>query len=219
VESLNAIRLHYESALETGGDSGQKVGWRDSKAQELRFEAISRILNGVSFSTVSDFGCGTGDLLMHLRAQGWTGNYRGADISTKMVAEGTSRFYLDHSAQFEVSASPPEAQTVIASGIFNVCTMISDDDWHAYCCETISQMWRSSSKAMVFNMLSIDSHADRRKSGLAYMNPSEWLSYCRTNFSSHVRLDQSYGQFDFTIAVFHHPPVVRGSADSLKASV
>ena len=219
MESLHAIRLHYESALETGGDSDQKVGWRDSKAQELRFEAISRILNGVSFSTVSDFGCGTGDLLMHLRAQGWTGNYRGVDISTKMVAEGTSRFCLDHSAQFEVSASPPDAQAVIASGIFNVCTMTSDDDWHSYCCETIGQMWRSSSKVMVFYMLSIDSHADRRKSGLAYMNPSEWLSYCRTNFSSHVRLDQSYGQFDFTIAVFHHPPEVRGSADSLKASV
>lgn len=219
MESLHSIRLHYESALETGGDSGQKVGWRNSKAQELRFEAISRVLNGVSFSTVSDFGCGTGDLLMHLRAQGWTGNYRGADISTKMVAEGTSRFCLDHSAQFEVSASPPEAQAVIASGIFNVCTMISDDDWHSYCCETISQMWRSSSKAIVFNMLSIDSHVDRRKSGLAYMNPSDWLSYCRTNFSSHVRLDQSYGQFDFTIAVFHHPPEGRGSADSLKASV
>ena len=202
---LEAVRVHYESTLESGGDCGQKVGWRDALAQNLRFQIISRILNDVPFDSVVDLGCGTGDLLEFLRTRGWTGSYKGVDVSPSMVAEGRLRFGPDRSAQFEVSTSPSHADVIIASGIFNLCLDSSYDDWHEHCRQVISQMWRVASKAIVFNMLSIDSDITRRKSGLAYMDPSEWLTYCRT-FSRHVRLDQAYGQFDFTIAVFQDHP-------------
>jgi len=206
---LEAVRIHYESTLESGGDCGQKVGWRDAKAQNLRFQIMSRIINDVSFDSVVDLGCGTGDLLEFLRTRGWTGSYQGVDVSPSMVAECRLRFGRDRFAQFEVSTSPSRAEVIIASGIFNVCLDNSYDDWNAYCRQAIGQMWRVSSKAIVFNMLSIDSDITRQRSGLAYMDPSEWLAYCRT-LSRHVRFDQAYGQFDFTIAVFQdHPEALK----------
>lgn len=207
MESLDAIRTHYESALESGGDCGQKVGWRDTMAQTLRFQTISRILNGVAFDSVGDLGCGTGDLLQFFRTQGWTGSYQGFDVSPSMVARCKLRFGSDILAKFEVSANPSRSEVIIASGIFNVSLDNTFEDWHDYCRQVIGHMWRVSSKAIVFNMLSTDSDISHRKSGLAYMDPSEWLAYCRT-LSRHVRLDQAYGQFDFTIAIFHEHPVV-----------
>lgn len=208
MENLEAVRVHYESKLESGGDCGQRVGWRDTKAQNLRFQTVSRVLNGIFFDSVGDLGCGTGDLLEFLRTRGWTGSYQGVDVSPRMVAESKLRFSRDRFAQFEVFTSPSHAEVIIASGIFNVCLESTHADWHAHCRTVISQMWRVSSKAIVFNMLSIDSDTTCRKSGLAYMDPSEWLVFCRT-FLRHVRLDQAYGQFDFTIAVFmDHPEVL-----------
>lgn len=208
VDGLDEIRDHYESALELGADTGQKVGWRDTTAQALRFQAILQILGGLTYSSVCDMGCGTGDLLGFLRRRGWTGSYHGVDISPKMVSEGASRFRADRSAQFEVAASARHAEVIIASGIFNVSLGCSSENWVAYCREVVSQMWKFSSKAIVFNMLSVDSDVPHQKPGLAYMNPSEWLNFCRNQFSRHVRLDQAYGQFDFTIAIFRDPPEV-----------
>jgi len=207
MENLEAVRVHYEGVLESGGDSGQKVGWRDTKAQIVRFQIVSQVLRGVPFDSVVDLGCGTGDLLQFLRTRGWTGSYKGVDVSPSMVAESRLSFSLDRLAEFEVSNSPSHADVIIASGILNVCLDSSYDDWHRHCRQVISQMWQVASKAIVFNMLSIDSDITRRKSGLAYMDPSEWLTYCRT-LSRHVRLDQGYGQFDFTIAVFREHPDV-----------
>lgn len=202
MDGLDDIRNHYESALERGADSGQKVGWRDTTAQVLRFQSISRILDGITFNSLCDFGCGTGDLLRFLRTQGWAGSYHGLDVSPKMVSAGTSQFRSDRLAQFEVSTSPVKADVTIASGVFNVLLRNSQEGWQEYCRESVYQMWESSSRAIVFNMLSTDSDPSRRKSELAYMDPSDWLSYCRQRLSDRVRLDQTYGQFDFTIGVF-----------------
>lgn len=213
MENFEAIRIHYENALKSSGDCGQQVGWRDTMAQMLRFRSISRVLNGVVYNSVVDLGCGTGDLLHFFRTQGWAGNYHGIDLSPSMVARCKSRFGGDQFAQFEVSTEPSHADVMIASGIFNVCLDSTSGDWYAYCRQVINRMWRVSSKAIVFNMLSIDSDISHRKSGLAYMDPSEWLTYCRT-LSRHVRLDQSYGQFDFTIAMFHSHPEVLGLESS-----
>lgn len=203
---LDAVRKHYESALDVGQNVGQKVGWRDTESQQVRFEAILQIMRGLSFAEVGDFGCGTGDLLNFLRDRGWSGMYLGTDISSRMITECTSAFSHDRFTNFFESSLPPTAEVVVASGIFNVCLDNSVELWTQYCRGLIKLMWRSSSRAIVFNMLSEDSDEDHRKSGLAYMNASDWLTFCRTHFSRHVRLDQAYGQYDFTIAVFREPP-------------
>ena len=118
--NLDSIRNHYELALGSPGDNGQKVGWRNSSAQLARFNCIFRLLADFQSGTIADVGCGTGDLLGFLRAQGWSGTYSGVDISAAMIQEAAKRFGHDTLAEFALSSSPPSADFVVASGIFNV---------------------------------------------------------------------------------------------------
>ena len=202
VADLKAIRDHYESELTRSEYGAQRVGWRDDSAQSSRFECIVRLLDGYQTSSVSDLGCGRGDLLEYLRGRGWFGSYVGTDISHKMIAEAASRFMHDTKAEFVVSEVPRRADFLVASGIFNVSLDSETQMWRAYSEELIRRMWESAEKGIVFNMLSTDSNPERRKSSLSYFNPSELLEFVRRELSTTVRLDQSYGQFDFTVAAF-----------------
>jgi SAM-dependent methyltransferase len=199
---LKAIRDHYESELTRSEYGAQRVGWRDESAQSSRFECIVRLFDGYEISSVSDLGCGRGDFLKYLRDRGWFGSYVGTDISHKMIAEAASRFKHDTKAEFMMSDVPRRADYLVASGIFNVSLDSETQMWRAYCEELIRRMWESAEQGIVFNMLSTDSNMERRKSSLSYSNPSEVLEFVRRELSTTVRLDQSYGQFDFTIAVF-----------------
>ena len=199
---LEAIRDHYESELTRSEYGAQRVGWRDESAQSSRFECIVRLFDGYEISSVSDLGCGRGDFLKYLRDRGWFGPYVGTDISHKMIAEAASRFKHDTKAEFVMSDVPRRADYLVASGIFNVSLDSETQMWRAYCEELIRRMWESAEQGIVFNMLSTDSNLERRKSSLSYANPSELLEFVRRELSTTVRLDQSYGQFDFTIAVF-----------------
>jgi len=205
VINLEPVRAHYESALEAGGDRGQRVGWRDNQAQLRRFKVISDTLRGLSFSSVADLGCGSGEFLAYLRATGWSGDYFGVDISPKMIDVARSRFAKDNSAYFQVGSRTDSADVTVASGVFNVSLEESPGTWLRYCRQTVREMWQSASQAVVFNMLSLDSDLARRKIGLAHMDPSDWLAFCRIELSPHLRLDQTYGHYDFTIAAFKMP--------------
>ena len=200
--NIESIREHYEKALKTPGDSGKRVGWRDTVAQMTRFNCIFRLLTGYEPRSVADIGCGTADFLSFLRAQGWAGEYIGIDISQEMIQEASKRFTGDAHSKFIVTDSPPQADVVVASGIFNVSLQTEPSVWKAYCEETIIKMWQSARHGIMFNMLSIDSEPERRQRHLTYFDPSDWLRFVREHLSAHVRLDQSYGQFDFTIAAF-----------------
>jgi SAM-dependent methyltransferase len=203
--NLEPVRDHYESALEAGGDDGQIVGWRNRQAQLQRFMVISDVLRGLPFRSVSDFGCGSGEFLTYLRTAGWSGDYFGVDLSPKMIDVARSRFATDNRAYFEAGTRSSPADVTVASGVFNVSLDESQNTWLRYCREILREMWLLSSLAVVFNMLSLDSDLVRRKNGLAYFDPTEWLEFCRAELSSHLRLDQTYGQYDFTIAVFKMP--------------
>ena len=117
---LEGVREHYEQALRSTGDSGRRVGWRDTAAQTTRFGSFLRLMTGYSLGSVADIGCGTADFLSFLRSEGWAGNYVGVDISPSMIEEATERFKLDNCSRFLVTESLPRADFLIVSGIFNV---------------------------------------------------------------------------------------------------
>ena len=214
VPNLESIREHYEKALRTPGDSGKRVGWRDTTAQMTRFNCIFQLLTGYEPRSVADIGCGTADFLSFLRAQGWAGAYIGTDISQAMIQEASRRFAGDAHSKFIVTDSPPQADVVVASGIFNVSLNSDATIWKEYCEDSIRRMWQSAGQGIVFNMLSTDSDPDKRNLDLSYFDPSDWLCFVRKQLSMHVRIDQTYGQFDFTVAVFRSA-IVTSKIESL----
>ena len=119
-----------------------------------------------------------------------------------MITSAVERLSNDLDARFITSIDIPQADIIISSGIFNVSLQASAGEWTQYCKDLICQMWGASHFGIFINMLSTDSEVNLRRPELTYFNPSEWLDFVRSELSSHVRLDQTYGQFDFSLAVF-----------------
>lgn len=207
--NLNDVRDHYEQSLSRSGDSGAQVGWRDSFAQLVRFEVIWRVLDGYNPKSITDVGCGTGDLLRFLRTRGWIGKYSGVDISPKMISTAKERFHNDEFALFSNSLEIPHSDFAVASGVFNVSLGADSKAWLAYCEQLICQMWDASECGVVFNMLSSDSDRGRHRSELTYFDLIYVATFVRANLTQNLRLDQSYGQFDFTIGAFRSASGVR----------
>lgn len=199
---LSVIQQHYENALISSNEPGQRVGWRDSSAQSARFDAILGMLASVDFASLSDVGCGTGAFRKYLRESGWAGHYYGIDISPEMIREASADATNDVRATFSAGTVPPPAEVVVASGIFNVSLGHSFSEWASYCKSTLTTMWNAATRGIVFNMLSTDSDPEKRSVGLSYFEPSEWLTYARSTFSTSVRFDQAYEMYDFTLAIF-----------------
>ena len=199
------MRSHYETAFSAGGDRGQVVGWRDEIAQTARFEAIWRLIRDVQADAIADLGCGTGELLRYLRKKDWEGLYLGTDISELMLSAAKDQSRNDLSTRFFVGSEPQPSDFAVMSGLFNVSFDVDEPSWYDYCIGVLDAMWSSARLGMVFNMLSTNSDPMRRRQELAYFDPSEILRTVATRYAFNVRLDQSYGQFDFTVAVFRGP--------------
>jgi len=199
------VRSHYEAALSTGGDRGQVVGWRDEQAQTVRFDAIWRLISDVRAVVIADLGCGTGELLRYLREKMWDGLYLGTDISELMLDAARVGFRDDAKARFFAGSEPQQSDIAVMSGLFNVSFETGASSWMDYCVGVLDAMWSSAGLGIVFNMLSMNSDPLRRRQGLAYFDPGETIAMVANRYAANVRLDQSYGQFDFTVAVFRTP--------------
>ena len=210
--SVSSIVEHYEACLTRGLDSGQRVGWRDSDSQVIRFEIFDLLMSGSRFESVCDFGCGAGDFLTFLRQSGFQGTYVGVDASKEMVNRACLSHQGDNGAQFYVDLTPVNADFVVASGVFNVRLRQKSSDWTAYMRRTVSDMWTKCKVGIVFNVLSTVSDPGRRRDDLFYLEPTE-LIQMGLELSPDVRFAHHYGLFDSTIAVLKTHEVLIGAAE------
>ena len=199
---MSKVVQHYEKCLiADGGDSGQLVGWRNSSSQLARFGIIRQLVDGTSFNSVCDFGCGLGEYLNFLRDHKFLGTYVGVDASLEMVRRAQALHEADPNASFYQNSSPKSADLIVASGIFNVRLDQSNASWRTYVESTLSMMWECSSVGVVFNVLSTVSDLSKRNPNLFYMSPDE-LIQLGLRFSPEIRFAHHYGLFDSTIAIF-----------------
>ncbi len=194
---------HYEPLLAEHGAGALGVGWNSHQAQEARFAQFARVLDGAGTPlSVLDYGCGTGDLLRWLRAQGVSCPYTGFDLSERMVREAATAHRGADRATFtsaEDRLSP--ADFVFASGIFNLRFGSTGEQWHDYVVRTVNQMRRLSLRGFAFNLLSSHSDPARKQPLLHYADPAWWLHHCLRQFSSRAAVLHDYDLWDFTVIV------------------
>jgi len=108
----------------------------------------------------------------------------------------------DTDRHWRVGAGPGEtADFAVASGVFNVKGDISSETWTRYVRRTIDSLAHSGRRGFAFNMLSLSSDPERRRSNLYYADGGEMLAYCLTRFGRSVALLQDYGLYEFTMIV------------------
>jgi SAM-dependent methyltransferase len=184
------------------GATPRGVDWNGAESHELRHRQFLRLLDGEPEASVMDIGCGYGDFLRFLRANGHKGRYVGYDVASDMIAAAKRLHGEADDRQWRVGARPKEiADFAVASGIFNVKGDTPDDAWTRYVDDTIDILAEAAARGFAFNILSLSSDQERRKPNLYYADPAAMLSHCLRRFGRSVALLQDYGLYEFTVIV------------------
>ncbi len=199
---LREVDRYYTAKIEEHGPSPRGVDWSSSESQQLRFSQLLKVCTTTDKFSLNDFGCGYGALLAYMASQGMNVEYRGFDISQRMI-DAARNFNRDapNAAFFTDPDQLESADYTVASGIFNVRLDTPIDQWAQYMLRTIDTLSRLSSRGFAFNALTRYSDAGRMRADLYYADPAFFFDYCKTVISRHVALLHDYGLYEFTIIV------------------
>ena len=193
---------YFERSLAEHGASPLGVDWNSAESQERRFHELLRLCEGESSVSLIDYGCGYGALLPYMRARGYDVEYTGFDVSERMIDHARAACEGAPGCRFTTNEDELEpADYVVASGLFNLRLEVGDDAWREYAVETIAAFDRLSCSGFAFNMLTVYSDPDRRRSDLYYADPCFFFDLCKQRFSRNVAVLHDYDLYEFTVIV------------------
>jgi SAM-dependent methyltransferase len=202
---LSEVAAYYASKLEAHGSTPQGVDWNGVDSHETRHRQFLRLLDGAVDASIIDLGCGFGDFLRFLRAEGYRGRFTGYDIASGMIEKARELHGETEDRQWRIGAEPDDAADfAIASGIFNVKGDVPNAIWTRYVRQTIDVLAGAGRRGFAFNVLSLSSDPERRRPNLYYADPADMLSHCLSCYGRSVALLQDYGLYEFTVVVRHH---------------
>jgi SAM-dependent methyltransferase len=202
---LSEVAAYYASKLEAHGSTPQGVDWNGVDSHETRHRQFLRLLDGAVDASIIDLGCGFGDFLRFLRAEGYRGHFTGYDIAPAMIEKARELHGETEDRQWRIGAEPDDAADfATASGIFNVKGDVPNAVWTRYVRQTIDVLAGAGRRGFAFNVLSLSSDPERRRPNLYYADPADMLSHCLSRYGRSVALLQDYGLYEFTLVVRHH---------------
>jgi SAM-dependent methyltransferase len=202
---LSEVAAYYASKLQAHGSTPQGVDWNGMDSHVTRHRQFLRLLDGAADASIIDLGCGFGDFLRFLRAEGYRGHFSGYDIAPEMIEKARELYGETDDRQWRIGAEPDDAADfAIASGIFNVKGDVPNAIWTRYVRQTIDVLAGAGRRGFAFNVLSLSSDPERRRPNLYYADPADMLAYCLSRYGRSVALLQDYGLYEFTLLVRHH---------------
>ncbi len=190
---------YFERTLADHGPSARGVDWPSAESQQLRFEQLLEIRGGRARFSLNDYGCGYGALFDHLAESGLEVDYRGFDLSERMIALARESHPGAEWVTREADLRP--ADLTIASGVFNLKLEVEPEEWRKYVLETLAALDRLSVMGFAFNMLTSYSDRPLMRPELYYGDPSFFFDVCKRRYSRNVALLHDYGLYEWTILV------------------
>jgi len=196
------VGLYYSNKIIMFGTSSAGVDWNSKEAQELRFEQFLPLFTKNRTFSLIAYGCGYGELYLYLKSRGFSFSFVGFDISKEMIKRAREYLPTDPSVTLVDNRKKlSQADFVVASGIFNVKSDVSQEQWKRYIISTLEDINSLANEGFSFNMLTSYSDYDFMQESLYYGDPCFFFDYCKRNFSKEVSLIHDYGLYDFSIIV------------------
>ena len=197
---------HYSSKIREHGPNAKGVDWvHEDRALQRQDMMLGVVLPEDKSKNISllDVGCGYGALLSRAQSQGLTLDYTGNDLVTDMITHACALHPDSHFVvgDFLETEWHETYDYVICNGIMTFKHHASLLEMEAYCYALITKMFKLARKGIAFNMMS--SRVNYFDQKLFYKNPIEIISFCQSNLSSKLRLENAYYPFEFTIHLYH----------------
>lgn len=193
---------HYSSTFKKHGCSPRGVDWRDKNTAELRYQKMLELMSKDHNPTVLDVGCGYGGFLDYTKSKNLKLSYSGIDPVEDMIAMCShkfpdSKFWCESLEDFKGEV---QFDYVVCNGIFTQKLDASILEMDAYMKKMLHKMFSLCKKGIAFNIMS--TYANFYTSNLYYKNPLEILAFCLSEITRNIRLDHSYGMYEYTVYLY-----------------
>lgn len=201
------MKLHYEATFQRHGPNSEGVDWgNDVEKTILRYKNMLAVLGNQLTKnrlTLLDVGCGYGGFHTYAQQAGIVWQYTGIDIASNMIAWARDN---EKQAEFiegdflDIDFSGRRFDYVVCNGILTQkmgASLLHMDD---YAKTLIKGMYSLCNKAIAFNMMSTS--VNYFSPNLYYKHPGEILYYCMSEVGKNIRIDHSYGLYEFTVYIF-----------------
>jgi SAM-dependent methyltransferase len=199
---LDQVKAYFGRRIQEHGATPRGVDWNSEDSQYTRFDQLLKVIQAPGPFSLLDYGCGYGALADYLAEKGFDADYNGFDIvesaielATKLHRGQTNCKFFTGSEDFSIY------DYTVASGIFNVRSEQSLEDWTNYVLSVLHQINELSRKGFASNFLTKYSDPARMRAELYYADPLYLFDYCKKNFSKNVALLHDYQIYDFTLIV------------------
>ena len=204
-EITQKLERHYRECFSVHGATPKGVDWRDDATANIRYARMLAVIEmkAGEIPTVLDVGCGYGGLLGYARLNGVALNYIGIDVVAGMIEEAR-KAYPDarfiHGDVLTATFDTP-ADYVVCNGILTQKLDFADGAMNEFAQRLIVRMFSIARRGVAFNMMS--SFVNFIVPNLYYKNPAETVAFCLSNLSRHVKIDHSYGLYEYTTYAYH----------------
>lgn len=200
--NIQQIGDYFRNKFEKFGPTPQGEDWNSVESQEIRFNQLTKVIDGSHRYSIIDYGCGYGALYDYLQRVGHRFTYQGYDIVKEVIKSAQDLHSKNSDCDFtfhENDLNP--ADYVVESGIFNIKMEAKESEWASHVIKTLERMNSLSLRGMAFNFLTKYSDPEFMRPDLYYPDPCFYFDYCKRNFSKNVALLHDYQLYDFTIIV------------------
>jgi hypothetical protein len=202
--ALDLIAAGYSMQFQEKGATHEGVLWASHRDQIKRFQTLWNEVEAdfpASGIRINDLGCGYGAFFTFLQDHPsfQDGTFYGYDLcadfiktAQRDISDPRANFYLASEALYEADYS-------FASGTFNFLGPQDELEWELYVKDSLRQLFKKTTKAMVFNLLN-QAETDRQE-WLYYADPEDFHQFCSKALSRKTSLTHNPDLKGFTICV------------------
>lgn len=201
------IVAHYESCLETHGDSHLGVDWPKLADAETRYRVMLEVIRPESRDRrvrLLDFGCGASHLYEYLLAQGMDNiEYTGLDLSEKFIRLSQSKFPANRYFCLDIldgTGSLPRFDYVVANGVFTEKRELSFDEMLAYFKRALTKIFSLAEVGLAFNVMS--KIVDWEREDLFHLPFDMLAAYLTKELTRNFVIRNDYGLYEYTAYVY-----------------
>lgn len=202
-----SLKEHYENTFDLHGPTSAGVDWGEDQAQaHLRYQNMLAVIPGDDASgevSLLDVGCGYGGLLIHARNKGMNLQYTGIDLASNMIAWGKENLNECEFLEGDILEHDFSSRTfdyVVCNGILTQKLKSSLLDMDEFSRALIKKMFSLCKKGIAFNIMT--SYVNFFADNLYYKHPCEILAFCFAEVTRNLKLDHSYGLYEYTLYLY-----------------
>ena len=209
----------YDRCLSEMQNTAQGVYQTTENERRIQFDVMLDVIESGHGAPVvlCDLGCGTGELLGHIRDRGLRHvAYIGIDRSVRALGHARDKFPDASFIELDVNAPDADLRQIacdylVANGLFTARSDLSDEEMWSFLVSTIDRVWPHVRRGIAFNVMS--KVVDWERSDLFYVPMDEVARLLHRLAGRRVRMRADHGLYDYTAYAYKAPadevPVLR----------